>query len=529
MAGARLDGAVSDQRRLAAVCCLIGFGFSAGMALRSNGGYEDYDDLRHFQNAAGVWTDARFLAHEWARPGFTAPYALAALGGWRGARLLSSALAALTAYLAFLSAQRLGVRTAWLAAPLTLAQPLFFSLSYTTLTETPAAFYIALSLWVMLQGRFVVSSAVLSIALVTRWELIAFAPLWLIAVAVYAQTDSLRNRVRRAAALLVLVVPAIFWAPIAHNVAAIAIGWEAPVRVYLGSEHATYPSGDVAAFLAHLTTTAGLAIAVLGIAGCSGLLDRPRGWLIGAMVFVFLAVQTVLHVRAAFASGGYARFVVTIAPLMAIAAARGWQMLADTARGTGRPADQRALLAAFVLVYGGYELHRILGGVWWDLAVVWAYRAVAVGVIVLALANLRSGRPRGVSALAGVACFLIAAQLVIVAEPHRRWPRQDEIAATVDYARHHHLAGRAIDDASPWADAFTRRALTADDDSYFEHVASAATGELAIWDEFYAKDANVHMSLSRMLAGGRWSLEYVAPPRPGHWPSVMLFERQPAP
>lgn len=503
-------------RRLAVACCVIGFGFSAMLAIRSDGSYEDYDDLGHYECAAGVWRDARYLVHEWGRPGFTAPYSLAALGGRLGARILSSALSALTAYFAYLSARRLGVRAAWLAAPLTLAQPLFFVLSFTTLTETPAAFYIALALCLLLHDRTLASSIVLSIALVTRWELIAFAPIWLFAF------DWRGRRAWVSAA-------ALLWAPLAHNVAALAVGWVPPAEVYFGSQHAMYPSGDAAAFLAHLSTAAGLAIAVLGIAGCRGLLDRRRGWLLGAIVFTFLAVQTVLHVRSAFASGGYARFVVAIAPLLGIAAARGWEMLSEVTRGRGVAMERRALLAAFLLVYGGFELHRVWSGIWWDQGIAWTYRAVAACVVVAAFITWRAGRPRGLTIVKRAAVALIAAQLVLVAEPLRLWPRHDEIRAVVRYAETHGLSGRTIHEPGPWSAHFTGRRLPADYKPFPERLASAAPGDLAIWDEFYANDTNVNTSLGHMLADPRWSLEHVAPPRPGLWPSILLFERTPAP
>jgi hypothetical protein len=518
IAASRLDPGpeTADARRLAVACCVIGFIFSTVLAVRSDGSYEDYDDLGHFECAAGVWRDARYLVHEWGRPGFTAPYALAALGGWAGARLLSAALSAMTAYLAYLSARRLGVRSAWLAAPLTLAQPLFFVLSYTTLTETPAAFYVALALCLLLHDRTIASSAVLSLALVTRWELIAFAPLWLFAF------DWRNRRAWSSAAALV-------WAPLVHNIAALAVGWAPPVEVYFGSQHARYPSGNAAAFLAHLSTAAGLAIAVLGIAGCRGLLDRRRGWLVGAMVFVFLSVQTALHVRSAFASGGYARFVVAIAPLLGIAAARGWEMLSDASHHHGGATERRAVLAAFLLVDGGFELHRVWGGVWWGLGIAWAYRAVAACVLIVALLSWRAGRPRGVTVLTRIAFVLIAAHLVYVAEPLRLWPRHDEVRAAVHYAETHGLSGRPVHEASPRSASFTGRLLPADYTTYPERLEAAVAGNLAIWDEFYAEDSNVRTSLARMLVDPRWSLEHVAPPRPGHWPSIVLFERTAAP
>lgn len=506
----------ASQNRLVVFCCVAGFCFSAALAVQSDAGEGDYDDLEHYLRAAWSFRDARYLLDEWGRPGFTALYAFPARFGWLAARLYSGALSSLAAYVAFAAARKLDLPSAWLAAPLTLAQPLFFVLSYTTLTETAVAFYLATSLYLMLSDRSAASSAVFSVVLVTRYETTALLPLWVLAIV-------LRGHARKWA------LPLLLWAPLLHNLLAAAVSWPLPARVYVGALAKSYGAGDAFSFVAHLSTSAGLVIAVLALTGCRGLLRFRTGWLISGSVFVFVAVQTVLYTRGAYGTGGYARFLVSIAPLLGIAAAQGWSMLGPSGP-QGRAENVGAVLAAFALVYGGFEMHRMLADIWWGKAAAWAYRAVAlavgVGGIVSLLKTRRLVPPSGFPAAVRVcAVLLIAGQLIVSAEPLRTGVRHREILDALAFAEPHGLRDRVIHYAGPWVVYATHTFLPPDRLWFAESVARAEPGDLVIWDELYGKDETIGVPLRRLWPSPNWTLRYAACPRPGPWPSVMLFEQ----
>jgi len=502
--------------RRALICCLVGLVFSAIMAWQSEGGEGDYDDLEHYLRARWSFHDPRYLLDEWGRPGFTALFAVPAQLGWLAGRLLSGLFSSAAAYLAFACARRLGLGSAWLAAPLTLAQPLFFTLSFTTLTETPTAFYLIAALHLLLCGRATASAAVFSLLLVTRYEMAALLPIWAVAL--------VRGGGRRGWAL-----PVLLWAPLAHNVLAVVAGMPAPVRVFLAARGRIYAAGDPFAFVAHLTSAAGLVIAVLALGGCRGLLEFRRGWLVSASIFTYLAVQTVLHGHGLYGTGGYARFLVTVAPLLGVAATRGWTMLGRR-EPHGGAASARTILLALALVYLSYEAHRWLGSVFWDRATAGLYRATAVLVSVtymtLALApKLRATGPAVLEAIRCLAVLFITSRLVVFVEPLRAEGRHREILDALAYAQRHGMSDRRVHYAGPHIAAAMRTVLPQDRRWFREAVALAQTGDLVIWDEFYGKDVNIDVPLQRLWPNRLWQLRYVSWPRPGHWPSILLFER----
>ena len=171
------DAAVQDIG-IAVVLAGAGLMTSIAFGLISPEGIYHYDDLTHYLFAKWAWKWPAYLLHSWGRPGFTVLYFLPAELGWWACRVLSAVLTAISALLAFFVARRLGLRHAWAAVLLAYAQPLFFQLSQTTLTETALAFYLMLAVFLAQRGRWALSAAVLSIGLVTRHEAAVFVPLW---------------------------------------------------------------------------------------------------------------------------------------------------------------------------------------------------------------------------------------------------------------------------------------------------------------------------------------------------------------
>lgn len=499
---------MSNDNRRAIIIALAGFACAVSLILLSDGTYEDYDDLAHFQRAAWSWIDARHLVDDWGRPGLTLLLFLPAGLGHVAARITSAAMSAGAAYFAFGATRRLGVARPWIAAALVWLQPLFFVLSMTTMTETAAALYLSVALWALLAGRPMLSASVMSMTLTTRYEFVIFLPIWIVALWL--------RRPRGLAAM-----PLLIWAPLVHNLAAAADGARLPILLYFGAQHAAYPSGDVFAYFGHFVDAAGFVIAVLAVAGAIALWRRRDGWLVGVMIAAFLAIQTWLHVRSAFASGGYARFVVAIAPVVGVAAAAGWQTLCAAVRKCDRQ-SAGALLFGFAFVYVGLELHRYAAGIWWDALFIWLYRATAALVLIALLARRQSM----IAALRTVAVVLIAARFLFVAEPLRMTPHQREIAAAIDFANRHDLHCGDVLSADPWPDEFTGRRRPADYAPFRDRLTAAAPGDLALWNEYYGTDQNTDVPLCRMLLDAdEWELEWAAAPRPGHWPSILLFRR----
>lgn len=321
----------SAESAAAAALTLAGFLLACSFALLSAGTYHD-DDLTHFQIARWAWIWPSYLLDDWGRPGFTVLYAPAAALGWTAARLFSAALTALTAWLTYLIARDMQIRLASLAPALLWLQPLTFTLSYTTLTETPLALYVTAAVYLWQRRRFALSAAVISLSAVTRHEGVLFLTVWFVAM--------LAER-RRVHELLLLA-----WAPVLANLlSTIALG-ETPLLLYLTPKPtAAYGAGGPLTMLTRWALAAGLGPLVLAAMG-AGSLWRKRGgrlWLVAGLLY-FLA-HTFFFRFGLFASGGYARFLVPLGPLVAVAAAAAASQLWRALRRTGgKPVPQAVAL-----------------------------------------------------------------------------------------------------------------------------------------------------------------------------------------
>jgi hypothetical protein len=324
--------------------------WSCHRALTSDGVYHD-DDMMHYLMARWSWSDPVYLLHDWGRPGFTAPYALVAwIGdyaqGMMASRFLTIAFAGTSAVFASAIAHELGARRAWVAGVLLMLMPLYFRLSFATLTETVCGFYLITGTWLLAKGRFNWAAVFLAIAPLTRHESVVF----LVPVAIYFVA-------RRAWLAVVLLA----WAEALWNVLGAKWYWMLPIQRYFqgkpiehyghgGALHYVLMWGSVTTpVLVGLSLAgAGLVVAIVvkrwigersgeqaeGSPVHSGpsvrrwwakLASTPPSEAAGAFVVIgalgMIALQTVLFYRNVFASGGYPRFLVPAGPWLAVLAA----------------------------------------------------------------------------------------------------------------------------------------------------------------------------------------------------------------
>ncbi len=335
--------------RAALAFTLLGLAASLVMAALSEGVYHD-DDLAHLQMARWASEYPRYLLHDWGRPGFTVPYALPAQLGWLPARVFSGLLTAATAWLAYAIAARQRIRAAALVPLLLWLQPLAFTLSYTTLTETPLMLYLALGMWLYLQRRFTWSAVVVSLCVLTRQDAGVFVAAWLAALLARRQPPR--------------VWLWLGWAPLVHVILSVVFMPELPLVRYLRPQPTMeYGQGSWLTMLVRLAEASGVGVLLLA-AGGAGLNWRRAGgplWVGGAVLY--FAAHTVIYRYGLFASGGYARFLVPIAPMLATMAAAalccGWRTLrlgtrfGDVRRRVVRRAVGPALALVVLLAIGG--------------------------------------------------------------------------------------------------------------------------------------------------------------------------------
>lgn len=402
----------------ALVSVLAGLVASVCLGAMSDGFYHD-DDITHFLIARQSWRDATAMLMQWARPGYNIPAAAAAaVGGMWACRLLSALMTAATAWLAWRICRRHGLdgRGPAVAAPaLVWLQPTAMTLSLTTLTETPAMLYLALAVWLMLKARPILASACMSLLVVTRYELLPLAGL----LGLWVWFDLAGHEVKRLPAALLrpklwMAVGALLWAPAAYVLASAGADLPADLSVLHIFDRGysdVHGAGAWYHFLVCWTMAAGAGVLALAVTGML-VAGRRLGWL-SLMILAVVAIQSAIFVRGLFASGGYPRFLVPIAPLTAVAACFGMEALRDPRRRW--VALLPPITVALAAVGPGLVLRdeRLLAGGWIATAVLLSIAAFLAGLIVS-----ERGRWCGRVSLI-LAWLLVAGQFVALMRPLR--------------------------------------------------------------------------------------------------------------
>jgi hypothetical protein len=540
--------------RLAALLTLSGLAVTLAFALHSPEGIHHFDDLTHYLFARWAIKWPAYLLDDWGRPGFTALYFLPAQISWTACRVLSVILTAASAWLAFRIAQRIGLRHAWAVVPLCYAQPLFFQLSQTTLTETTLAFYLTLAIYLTRHGHWSWSAAFVSLGMVTRHEAVIFLPIWLY--------FAWRQRVA-----LVRLWPLV-WAPLVVNVLAIPADIKPPIlRLLEPRPSSQYGAGGWLTFFSRSMEAWGPGIMVLAMTGIASVWRRRGGAMIATCAVVYFVAHVVIRALGLFDSGGYARFLVPITPIVAVAALTGWLRLwsADPRR---RRAAVMLAAGAMIVLWIAAERQLVLYAARLDSAaelpeIHTAKCAVRITVAVLtALAIITAGFgawPRGKRGLApspacsaltrraggeapvplchgllGTALMPTALLVLIVlacgklCHTLERPPPACIIDDLKQWLAVNGLADRKILSANIWVTYATGDELPHGRPSLREALRRAPAGTLFAWDEQFAASADHGLSLQEMLANPTLRLIHRTRPAPfQQQPYLLIFEKTP--
>lgn len=465
------------ERRVPVVLAAFGL-LMALFAVVGRGVYMD-DDVLHLQIARSCVVDPLLLLDEWGRPGFTIPYAVVGFvkdseNAFLLGRFLSVILTLATAWLTYRAAKMLSLPTAWAAPVLLLAMPLYFGVSHTTTTETIAAFHVACGTYLILCGRWKTAALVLALLPITRHEMIALTGGLFVFMLIRRQY---------VAALLT------GWAELAWNVAVVLIGKEQFFKHEI-SDTAKYwlgwlpPQLPIARFYTpqpigalgegtwthyidrwlQLSGTPVVWFACLGMIiiairlfarwGVWRSLVRPNPrrdlWIVmtGGVVGV-LVMFTVLYAFNRFASGGYARFLIPVAPWMACLAALGLfafcrAFVQPTFATTDRMRYLIVIAVMMPMMFGSTTIKLLI-------AYHWVVALLTLAVVVI---GTRSAR----NAWAGVLVVLAVGELCWEGRPHLRTVEQNKIREVVHSLKQRY-PGVTIHGTNPWVEFYANEPI----------------------------------------------------------------------
>ncbi|MEK6642599.1 MAG: hypothetical protein AABZ08_01720 [Planctomycetota bacterium] len=479
------------------------------------------DDLTHYLFAKEAWRWPTYLLHDWGRPGFTIPYALPAAFSWLACRALSAILSALSAWFAYRIAGGLGLRAAWAVIPLCYLQPLFFKLSQTTLTETPLAFYLTLALYLAQRRKWTLSSTIISLAFITRHEAIIFLPIWLY----FARKDRVP---------LLRLAP-ILWAPILVNTLAPIFGVGTILtRMIDPASTGQYGHGGWLTYFARSLEASGPGIMVLAMIGIFYQLKPfTRAAMPAACALTYFATQTIIRALGLYDSGGYARFLVPIAPLIAIAALSGWHQLRNPDATTHRRATLLALVS-MSLLWLAMERQLILYAMRMDEIAELpeihyaklAMRIATAGIAIIALATLARRTktpsrllPASLAILTALATWSLSGRLYAP-------PETQLIRAMNEWRTTHGHSLAPIISASVWIDYLTDRDLPPDRPSVRTQLELAPLGTCFAWEKQFAPTPDHKVPLTDLQHSNCFELIYQSAPIHGEKePFIRLYKK----
>lgn len=506
---------VRDDRWLATAIIVAGLVLSVWFGRLSTGTWQ-WDELCRYLMARWTWDYPQYALYDWAHPGFVAAYFLPARFGWGVSRLASALFSGAAAWWGFRTAQTLGLRSAWAVAILTFAQPMFFTLSLTTLSETIAAFYLAGAVLLALRGYWSASAFVLSIAMTSRSELITLVPVWIVA-AYLAKARLIR-----------------LWPILAGPLIVNALQWMCGVPMSIAFFMTPHPV-SAAPQSGWLTMSVraveawGPAIAGLGLAGLVFVVRRPGGVLVCGTIIVVLLTQTAIRALGTYLSNGFPRQLVSVAPLVAVSAMACWnELTSDDARRRRLALWSLAAAFVFVLIAVERQFHLNDQSLFMSQPAYgrWTVRAAAGVTFVLAVAaSLGGAMAAGRLACRAMAVLLIATCAYLF-RPLEAQPAQRVADGAWKWLRANGYEGRELVTLHIYFDYVTDKAVGPNRASLTERIAASPVGAIVAWDTQFPGWNQERMSVDELARSPDFRLIHATEPLPNETePYIRLYER----
>jgi hypothetical protein len=296
-------------------------------------GCPEQDTEYHFLEARTAWSNPSLLVDVWGRPLYTAFYALPVLLGFTAARFFALGIGVAIAWQTWRLACDLRLERPWLVIPLLLGQPVFFELFPDLLTEPLFALVLVVALRWHLRGWTRRGMLVASLLPLARPEGVFLCLLWGIWVlaqntgpAVSWQAAVPRKLIRTVPSTLILAAGVFVWwvgaMCITRDPLYILHNW--PATWHQG----VYGHGTFLSYSQRASEFTGFLLVPPFVVGLWRKI-RVRGWIPITTSFLLLFfLHTIFRVYGLFGEAGYPRYMVSVAPAIAVLTLEGWNTLA---------------------------------------------------------------------------------------------------------------------------------------------------------------------------------------------------------
>lgn len=294
-------------------------------------GCPEQDTDYHFLGARTAWNNPRLFVDVWGRPLYTTFYALPALLGFTAARFFAVGIGVATAWQTWRLACDLRLERAWLVIPLLLGQPVFFELFPDLLTEPLFAIVFVVAVRLHLYGWTRSGMLAASLLPLARPEGVFLCLLW--GVWIVAKTESpgpqaplYRKLIRTVPSTLILATGVSIWwiaaMYITRDPLFILHNW--PSTWHQG----VYGRGTLFSYSQRALEFTGILLVAPFVLGLWSKM-RASDWIpvTTSFVLVFL-LHTLFCVYGVFGEAGYPRYMVSVAPAIAVLTLEGWNIIA---------------------------------------------------------------------------------------------------------------------------------------------------------------------------------------------------------
>ena len=296
-------------------------------------GCPEQDTNYHFLGARTAWSNPWLFVDVWGRPLYTTLYALPAFLGFTATRFFAVGIGVAIGWQTWRLACDLRLERAWLVILFLLGQPVFFELFPDLLTEPLFALVFVVALRLHLRGRRRSGMLIASLHPLARPEGVFLCLLWgawVVAETFYPvtslQTSIGWKLIRIVPSTVILATGVSIWwiaaTCITRDPLFILHNW--PSTWHQG----VYGSGTLFSYSRRSLEFMGTLLAAPFVLGL-WLKIRARTWIAITTSFVLLFfLHTLFRAYGFFGEAGYPRYMVSVAPVIAVLTLVGWNTIA---------------------------------------------------------------------------------------------------------------------------------------------------------------------------------------------------------
>jgi hypothetical protein len=303
------------------------------LAFLSEGFYGGADNINHYFISRYSFRYPYLFLDTWGRPVFTIMSSPFSQFGFGGLKLFNVLLGCLSAFLAFLTARKIGIRQSWLAILFVIFTPMYFLMTLTGLTEIQFGFILILSVYFFFDEKYLASAIIISFLPFSRSEGIVLLPFLFIALLMKRKYYAVPFL---ATGFLLFSIVGYFF--VHHDFFWIIMHSPYPLHHPIYTE-----KGPLLHFVTSSPDIFGIPLLILFLAGIgiSGYLffsaEKKHRlqifleiWMLELPVLLFFAVHSVLYWKALFGSMGIIRVITGVLPLAAIVSVKAFDHLEKT-------------------------------------------------------------------------------------------------------------------------------------------------------------------------------------------------------